>query len=197
MPASLRHFLRFIDLDSTLDNHSFTRKRGAAFKLNDKPEGLTDFMLRWPQQLLSALRVTTLELEEGDLKLPDPTIPPPGCATVARWTNKADGMSSAIKFDYLIDASGRFSILNTKYLKNCKFNSGSLFDEEFYHASFKHIPQIEELVDVGEIVPPVKHASDCSYSASCYVAPSARIVGDAGCFIDPSRLAAILLSLAA
>lgn len=39
----------------------------------------------------------------------------------ATWTRK-DGTSGAIKFDYLVDASGRQGILSTKYLKNRKFN---------------------------------------------------------------------------
>ncbi|RMZ75371.1 hypothetical protein DV737_g5306, partial [Chaetothyriales sp. CBS 132003] len=277
MLASLRYFLRFIDLDSTFDNYGFTKKRGAAFKLNDKPEGFTDFIAAggpnnysWNvirseadylmfqhagksgAKTFDEVRVTALEFEKSELKLPDPATPSPGRASAAHWTNKADGTSGTIKFDYLIDASGRFGILSTKYLKNRKFNSGlkniadwaywkntgtyapgthregqpffealqdtsgwcwyiplhdgtvsvgivqnqemakkkkqesgSLSDEEFYRASFKHVPQIEALVNVGERVSPVKHASDWSYSASCYASPNARIAGDAGCFIDP------------
>src|ERR1700743_1382918 len=44
MLASIRHFFRFIDLDDTFDKYGFIPKRGAAFKLNDKPEGFTDFI---------------------------------------------------------------------------------------------------------------------------------------------------------
>jgi flavine halogenase len=36
----------------------------------------------------------------------------------AQWTNKAAGTYGKIKFDWLIDASGRTGILSTKYLKN-------------------------------------------------------------------------------
>jgi flavin-dependent dehydrogenase len=39
----------------------------------------------------------------------------------ATWVRK-DGTSGSIKFDYLVDASGRQGILSTKYLKNRKFN---------------------------------------------------------------------------
>lgn len=41
----------------------------------------------------------------------------------ATWTAK-DGSSGTIRFDYLIDASGRNGIVSTKYLKNRKFNQG-------------------------------------------------------------------------
>lgn len=34
MLPSIRHFLRFIDLDSTFDSHGFRIKKGATFKLN-------------------------------------------------------------------------------------------------------------------------------------------------------------------
>ncbi|KAL5505034.1 hypothetical protein ACEPAH_7697 [Sanghuangporus vaninii] len=45
MLASMRHFLRFVDLDETFDSYGFTRKVGAAFKLNgQKREGFTDFL---------------------------------------------------------------------------------------------------------------------------------------------------------
>ncbi|KAL5521035.1 hypothetical protein ACEPAG_8957 [Sanghuangporus baumii] len=45
MLASMRHFLRFVDLDETFDKYGFTKKVGAAFKLNgQKREGFTDFL---------------------------------------------------------------------------------------------------------------------------------------------------------
>ena len=38
--ASLRHFLRFIDLEKDFEEFGFNKKVGAAFKLNkDKAEG--------------------------------------------------------------------------------------------------------------------------------------------------------------
>ncbi|KAL5483577.1 hypothetical protein ACEPAI_8809 [Sanghuangporus weigelae] len=45
MLASMRHFLRFVDLDETFDKYGFAKKVGAAFKLNgQKREGFTDFL---------------------------------------------------------------------------------------------------------------------------------------------------------
>jgi 2-polyprenyl-6-methoxyphenol hydroxylase-like FAD-dependent oxidoreductase len=41
----------------------------------------------------------------------------------AKWARK-DGSSGTIRFDYLVDASGRAGIMSTKYLKNRKFNEG-------------------------------------------------------------------------
>jgi len=38
MVASIRHFLRFIDLDNTFNDYGFVKKTGAAFKLNNKKE---------------------------------------------------------------------------------------------------------------------------------------------------------------
>jgi flavine halogenase len=47
----------------------------------------------------------------------------PGRPVSAAWSRK-DGTSGTIKFDYIIDASGRNGIMSTKYLKNRKFNEG-------------------------------------------------------------------------
>ena len=45
----------------------------------------------------------------------------PGRPVSASWSGK-DGSSGEIKFDYLVDASGRAGIVTTKYLKNRTFN---------------------------------------------------------------------------
>ena len=42
----------------------------------------------------------------------------------ASYVRKSDGSSGIVKFDYLIDASGRAGILNTKYLKNRMYSQG-------------------------------------------------------------------------
>ncbi|KAJ0165998.1 Tryptophan 2-halogenase [Colletotrichum tanaceti] len=56
----------------------------------------------------------------------------------------------------------------------------------FYHESLKLAPELRSvLVGDGRLVSDVKSASDYSYSASSYAFPHARVVGDAGCFIDP------------
>jgi flavin-dependent dehydrogenase len=40
----------------------------------------------------------------------------------AFYTRKADGFRGEVKFDYIIDASGRAGLLSTKYLKNRSYN---------------------------------------------------------------------------
>lgn len=287
MLASMRHFLRFIDLDSTFDSHGFIKKRGAAFKLNDKPEGFTDFIAAggpgnyaWNvvrseadhlmfqhagksgAKIFDQVRVSSLEFTNSDMNLPDPETPNPGRPIAALWNHKTDGSSGTIKFDYLVDASGRFGLMSTKYLKNRKFNQGlknianwsywknagtyaegtqregqpffealsdasgwcwliplhngttsvgvvqnqdmatakkkemgSPSQEEFYKASLKLVPKIEAILSKAELTAPVKQASDWSYNASCYAAPNVRIVGDAGCFIDPYFSSGVHLAL--
>lgn len=41
----------------------------------------------------------------------------------ATWKRK-DGTTGSIKFDYLVDASGRVGLISTKYLKNRSYNQG-------------------------------------------------------------------------
>jgi hypothetical protein len=48
----------------------------------------------------------------------------PGQPVSAVWTRKEDGVRGTIKFDYLIDASGRAGLISTKYLKNRHYNQG-------------------------------------------------------------------------
>lgn len=47
----------------------------------------------------------------------------PGRPVSATWSRK-DGSSGVIKFDDIIDASGRAGVVNTKYFKNRKYNQG-------------------------------------------------------------------------
>lgn len=287
MLASMRHFLRFIELDSTFDAHGFRKKRGAAFKLNDKPEGFTDFIAAggpgnyaWNvvrseadhlmflhagksgAKTFDQVSIKSLDFEEDDMPLPDPNTPSPGKVIAAHWTNKSDGSTGTISFDYLVDASGRFGIVSTKYLKNRKFNQGlknianwsywknagsyavgtqregqpffealtdasgwcwliplhngtssvgivqnqdaastkkkamgSPSQEDFYKESLNLAPRIKELLSEAEMAAPVKQASDWSYSATCYASPNVRIVGDAGCFIDPYFSSGVHLAL--
>ncbi|KAI1263637.1 hypothetical protein F5Y18DRAFT_438002 [Xylariaceae sp. FL1019] len=46
-------------------------------------------------------------------------------------------------------------------------------------------PTLNELLEPAELVSEIKQATDYSYSATAYAGPNFRIVGDAGCFIDP------------
>ena len=65
----------------------------------------------------------------------------------------------------------------------------------FYVESLKLAPGVSEMLAKGELVSGVKGASDWSYSASCYATPNVRIVGDAGCFIDPYFSSGVHLAL--
>lgn len=75
--------------------------------------------------IFDGTRVASLEfepLEEGSPAAPtNAEDPNPGRPVSATWTRK-DGTSGSIKFDYLVDASGRAGVLSTKYLKNRSFN---------------------------------------------------------------------------
>jgi flavin-dependent dehydrogenase len=62
---------------------------------------------------------------------------------------------------------------------------GSPSSNDFYLSSLDMVPGIKKLCNRGKLISDIKSASDWSYSASSYAFPYARIVGDAGCFIDP------------
>ena len=191
----------------------------------------------------------------------------PGRPVSAKWVRKegsatGEPTSGEIKFDYLIDASGRAGIVSTKYLKNRKHNQGlknvanwgywkgaskyaegtsregapffeALSDAsgwcwfiplhngttsvgivqnqdiatakkramdsppilEFYKDSLKYAPRIQQFLSGAELTSSIRAASDWSYSASCYASPHLRIVGDAGCFIDPYFSSGVHLAL--
>ena len=55
----------------------------------------------------------------------------------------------------------------------------------FFKESLKSAPIISAMLEGAELQSDIKSASDWSYSASEYAVPNVRIVGDAGCFIDP------------
>ena len=209
----------------------------------------------------------------------DSDTPDLGRPVSASWSRK-DGSSGEIKFDYLVDASGRAGLVSTKYLKNRTTNQGlknianwgywqgaghyavdtpregqpffealtgesillmrylrmlthfsldasgwcwfiplhngttsvgivqnqelamskkkameSPSTKGFYKESLKLAPGISEILAKGELVSEIKAASDWSYSASCYATPNVRIVGDAGCFIDPYFSSGVHLAL--
>nr|ANY27070.1 flavin dependent-halogenase [Aspergillus carbonarius] len=141
--ASIRPFLKFIDLDDTFVNYGFVRKNGAAFKLNNQKEAYTDFILEagadtfaWNvvrsesddlmfkhaaksgAQTFDGVRVTSIEFTDDDDDDDNNTNRP----VSASWKAK-DGRTGSIEFDYLVDASGRAGITSTKYLKNRTFNN--------------------------------------------------------------------------
>ncbi|MCJ1246514.1 hypothetical protein MMC30_003722 [Trapelia coarctata] len=289
MLASMRHFLRFIDLDSTFDAYGFTKKNGAAFKLNAKPEAYTDFIAAggpdgyaWNvvrseadnlmfkhagksgAKIFDGVKVSSLEFVpvDGQKDTTDSETPDLGRPVSATWSRK-DGSSGVVKFEYLVDASGRAGLVSTKYLKNRRYNQGlknvaswgywegathygigtpregapyfealpdasgwvwsiplhnntrsigvvmnqsvatskkkamdSPSSRDFYLESVKTTAGIWKLVCDGKLVSDVKSASDWSYSASSYASPYVRIVGDAGCFIDPFFSSGVHLAMA-
>jgi flavin-dependent dehydrogenase len=66
-----------------------------------------------------------------------------------------------------------------------KRKAASESTQQFFEESLKQAPMLLELVGSGKQATGVKSASDYSYHSSSYAFPYARIVGDAGCFIDP------------
>ncbi|KAI4267627.1 MAG: hypothetical protein L6R38_008169 [Xanthoria sp. 2 TBL-2021] len=148
MLASIRHFFRFIDLDEEFNKYGFRRKNGAVFKLNARqPEVYTDFVAaggpegfaynvvrsesdhlifkhaaKSGAQTFDETKVDSLEFEPTSEDW-DNDLPNPGRPVLAKWSRK-DGSSGVIKFDDLIDASGRVGVVTTKYLKNRKYNQG-------------------------------------------------------------------------
>ncbi|KAJ6630160.1 FAD/NAD(P)-binding domain-containing protein [Mycena sp. CBHHK59/15] len=135
--ASMRHFLRFIDLEKEFSDFGFQKKPGAGFKLNQhKREGYTDFISRDPgnwswnvvrsvsdelmlryasrcgANVIEETKVTEIEFKgTGEEAQP----------VAALWKNKA-GETGKITFDYVIDASGRNGLLSVKYAKTRLYN---------------------------------------------------------------------------
>ncbi|OKL55388.1 hypothetical protein UA08_09365 [Talaromyces atroroseus] len=287
MLASMRFFLRFIDLEKTFDEHGFEKKYGATFKITTKKEAYTDFAASlgkgghsWnvvrseSDELLfrhagksgaktfDQTKVDSIEFEPypHDGFIAEDRLANPGRPVSAAWSRK-DGTSGTIKFDYLIDGSGRNGIISTKYLKNRRFNEGlkniaiwsywkgakrykqgqdnenspffealndgsgwvwaiplhngtlsvgvaarqdfffarkkasSLEGKEFYADYLNLVPGIKSLLADAEIVADLKQASDWSYSASAYAGPHFRVIGDAGCFVDPYFSSGVHLAL--
>ncbi|CAL8581248.1 hypothetical protein XPA_006948 [Xanthoria parietina] len=288
MLASIRHLLRFIALDETFDGHGFTKKTGAAFKLHpEQQEGFTDFLAAggpdnyaWNvvrseadelmflharksgARVYDNTKVTDIEFlywgNEDDSKDPGHKRP-----VSASYTRNPDARPGTIRFEYLVDASGRTGLLSNKYQKTRKYNRGlnnvahwaywkgtkmyapgtaranspyfeALHDgsgwtwfiplhngttsvgvvmnqdfatskkkqssstEDFYISLLHLTPNLCKLVAIGdgaELVSEIKSASDYSYSASSYASPYLRIVGDAGCFIDPFFSSGVHLAL--
>ena len=69
-------------------------------------------------------KVESIEFVPTDLVMDsDLPVPNPGRPVSAKWSRK-DGSAGEIKFEYLVDASGRNGLVSTKYLKNRKMNEG-------------------------------------------------------------------------
>ena len=76
-------------------------------------------------KIFDAVKVESIDFNESsDIHIPDDTkVANLGRPVSATWKAK-DGATGSIKFDYLIDASGRMGIVSTKYMKNRKYNQG-------------------------------------------------------------------------
>ena len=152
MLASLRPFLKFVDLDQTFREYGFNKKVGAAFKLNQKKrEGYTDYLkaggpeaYTWNlvraesddimfrhagkqgAKIFDGVKVESIEFaEESGLDVPvDGKVANLGRPTSVSWSRKSDGAKGSIKVEYIVDGSGRQGVVSTKYMKNRKFNQG-------------------------------------------------------------------------
>jgi hypothetical protein len=70
-----------------------------------------------------ATRVDEVQFVPDSMPLGASELPNPGRPVSATWSRKEGGIG-LIKIDYLIDASGRFRLVSTKYLKNRRYNPG-------------------------------------------------------------------------
>ncbi|KAJ7222830.1 putative halogenase [Mycena haematopus] len=136
MLPSCRPFLRFIGAEEKVANHGFTVKVGAAVKLNQyKREGYTDFIAGDPNKaawnversdfdeiLLRHAAESGARICEGvqatgvSFSLDNDKRP-----VSVQWKSDV-GSQGEVRFDWLVDASGRTGIMSSKYLKNRKFN---------------------------------------------------------------------------
>ena len=73
-------------------------------------------------QTFDQTKVESIDFEPANEEWVD-NLPNPGRPVSATWSRK-DGSSGVIKFDDLIDASGRAGVVTTKYFKNRKYNQG-------------------------------------------------------------------------
>ncbi|PLB50047.1 FAD/NAD(P)-binding domain-containing protein [Aspergillus steynii IBT 23096] len=279
MLPSMRQFLRYIDLESKFKEQDFTKKNGGVFKLNSKPIAYTDFigdggsenytwnflrsesddlMLRHATEcgakVFTVTRVTSLQFAPTGVtvnsveSVPDVVSHSLGQPVSATWASAED--CGAIRYKYLIDATGRAGIVSTKYLKNRKMNTAlkdaatwgywtgcgvfgegtrmendpyfeaikdgsgwvwaiplkemmsigvvmrqeiavikkrehGLSSSQVYINAIEQAPGIRSLLQKAELVSDLHSTADWSYNASTYASPYLRIVGDAGCFVDP------------
>nr|A0A0U3C228.1 RecName: Full=Flavin-dependent halogenase armH5 [Armillaria mellea]ALT31852.1 ArmH5 [Armillaria mellea] len=144
MLPSMRHYLRFIDLESEYDARKFMHKPGAAFKfVHGQRECYTDFKILGPDRttwnvfraeadelmlrhaasqgvkIFEETRVESITFSESV----DNSVSPESRPIAASWKNKS-GQVGKISFNWLIDASGRQGIMSTKYMKNRIYREG-------------------------------------------------------------------------
>ncbi|RDA82324.1 hypothetical protein CP533_3103, partial [Ophiocordyceps camponoti-saundersi (nom. inval.)] len=76
-------------------------------------------------------------------------------------------------------------VLNQDLASKKKHELGSPQTKDFYLKCLEQVPRTSQLLSQAKLVSDIKSASDWSYCASAYAYPYVRIIGDAGCFIDP------------
>jgi flavin-dependent dehydrogenase len=132
-------------------------------------------------------------------------------ATWAYWTNGGVYAQGTERegypyFEALVDGSGwvwfiplhngQWSVgvvRNRNVLAEKKGEGGG--DRAVYLDALHGNPGINELLCRAEMVSEIRSASDWSYSAESYASPYIRIVGDAGCFVDPFFSSGVHLAL--
>jgi flavin-dependent dehydrogenase len=88
-------------------------------------------------------------------------------------------------------------VINQEIATRKKKEMGSPGGKEFYLEMLKAVPRtLGPMLKDATLVSEIKAASDWSYSASSYASYNARIVGDAGCFIDPFFSSGVHLAVA-
>lgn len=70
------------------------------------------------------VKVNAINFEPLSEENSDPVSTDLGRPVSATWTRKADKSSGVIKFEYLVDATGRAGLVSTKYMKNRTYNQG-------------------------------------------------------------------------
>lgn len=69
--------------------------------------------------------------------------------------------------------------------KKRELRDRTMSDRQLYINAIEDTPGIKNLLHKAELVSELQSTSDWSYSAPTYASPYLRIIGDAGCFIDP------------
>lgn len=88
-------------------------------------------------------------------------------------------------------------VINQEVATRKKKEMGSPGGKAFYLEMLKAVPRIlGPMLQDAELITEIKAASDWSYSASAYASHNTRIVGDAGCFIDPFFSSGVHLAVA-
>ncbi|KAH8930314.1 FAD/NAD(P)-binding domain-containing protein [Atractiella rhizophila] len=127
---SVRPHLRFFGVEEKVRDHGFTQKvrgisdRESRLTCHCSPEPLPtsveraqfDEILLHQAQALGAKVFEDVKVTELTFDKENPAKP-----VSATYTKKGNTTAQTITFDYLVDASGRFGLMSTKYLKNRRF----------------------------------------------------------------------------